>query len=322
MAITEWKNKTIITEFILLGFETSPQFQILLFLVFLSTYIITMAGNILLVVLVVADRHLHRPMYYFLGNLSCLEIFYSSTILLRMLASLITGDKRLSVSGCIVQFYFIASLVCTECYLLSVMSYDRYIAICKPLHYAVLMQDGLCCQLASLSWVSGFLAIAIIIALMLQITFCGPNEIDSFFCDFEPLLSLSCSDIALLKIVALICSFTFSMIPFVLTLISYTYIVITVLKIPSTSGRQKAFSTCSSHLIVVILYYGTLIIVYMIPTSPSLKDMNKIFSLFYTVLTPLINPLIYSFRNKEVKESLQRLLRKYLSIVGKQRATS
>ncbi|XP_077169607.1 olfactory receptor 10A4-like [Paroedura picta] len=316
MAVTEWKNQTIITEFILLGFETSPQFQLLLFLVFLATYISTMAGNILLVVLVVADRHLHKPMYYFLGNLSCLEIFYSSTILLRMLASLITGEKRLSVNGCIAQFYFFASLVSTECCLLSVMSYDRYIAICKPLNYAVLMQDGFCCQLASLSWLSGFLAIAIIITLIMQITFCGPNEIDSYFCDFEPLLNLSCSDIILLKIVAYICSLTFSLVPFLLTLISYVYIITTVLKIPSTTGKQKAFSTCSSHLIVVTLYYGTLIVVYMIPDTPSLKDTNKIFSLFYTVLTPLINPLIYSFRNKEVKESIQRLFRKSFSLVG------
>nr|XP_056720529.1 olfactory receptor 6Y1-like [Euleptes europaea] len=316
MAISEWKNRTIITEFILLGFETSPPFQILLFLVFLSTYIITMAGNILLVVLVVADQHLHKPMYYFLGNLSFLEIFYSSTISLRMLASLITGDKRLYFNGCIAQFYFIASLVSTECYLLSVMSYDRYIAICKPLNYAIVMQDSVCCQLASLCWLSGFLAIAIVIIFMMQITFCGPNEIDSFFCDFEPLLNLSCSDIVLLKVVAFLCSFTFSLIPFLLTLISYVYIVTTILKIPSTMGKQKAFSTCSSHLIVVTLYYGTLIVVYMIPDTPSLKDTNKVFSLFYTVLTPLINPLIYSFRNKEVKESTQRLFRKCLSLVG------
>ncbi|XP_060111166.1 olfactory receptor 11L1-like [Heteronotia binoei] len=316
MAITEWKNQTIITEFILLGFETSPQFQLLLFLVFLSTYIITMAGNILLVVLVVADRHLHKPMYYFLGNLSCLEIFYSSTILLRMLASLITGEKRLSVDGCIAQFYFIASLVSTECCLLSVMSYDRYLAICKPLNYTVLMQDGFCFHLASLSWLSGFLAIAIVIVLIMQITFCGPNEINSYFCDFGPMLKLSCSDIILLKIVAFICSFTFSLIPFLLTLISYVYIVTTVLKIPSTAGKQKAFSTCSSHLIVVTLYYGTLIVVYMIPDTPSLNETNKIFSLFYTVLTPLINPLIYSFRNKEVKESMHRLSRKCFSLVS------
>ncbi|XP_066485546.1 olfactory receptor 11L1-like [Tiliqua scincoides] len=319
MAIREWKNTTMITEFILLGFETSSEFQIVLFMVFLAIYIMTMAGNILIILLVAGDQRLHTPMYFFLGNLSCLEICYSSTVLLRMLVSLNTGERSISVNVCIGQFYFIASLVCTECYLLSIMSYDRYLAICKPLHYAVLMHGGLCVQLASLSWLSGFLAITIVMILMLQISFCGSNEINTFFCDFTPLVKLSCSDTQVLKIMAFICSFTFSLIPFVLTLTSYVCIITTILRIQSSTGRQKAFSTCSAHLIVVTLYYGALIVVYMIPDSPSLKDMNKIFSLFYTVLTPLINPLIYSLRNKEVKEALRRDLTKLLSFTGIQK---
>ncbi|KAM7150840.1 olfactory receptor 6N1-like [Macrochelys suwanniensis] len=303
-------NQTTMTEFILLGFGDLPQLQIFLFLLFLVVYIATMAGNILIVVLVVADQHLHTPMYFFLGNLSCLETSYTSTMLPRVLAGLLTGDRTISVTGCIVQLYFFCSLAGTECCLLSVMSYDRYLAICKPLHYAAVMNGRLCLQLAVGSWIGGFVSVSFLIS-MSQITFCGPNEIDHFFCDFNPIIKLSCSDTHWLEVSAIIHSCIFTFPPFLLTLASYVHIINTILRNPSPTGRQKAFSTCSSHLIVVTIFYGTLIIVYLLSDSDALRDLNKVCSVFYGVLTPLVNPLIYSLRNKEVNEALRKALLRF-----------
>uniref|UniRef100_A0A8C3SWB0 Olfactory receptor n=1 Tax=Chelydra serpentina TaxID=8475 RepID=A0A8C3SWB0_CHESE len=310
MANPEQGNETSITEFILLGFGTLPELQILLFLLFLVIYIATMAGNILIVMLVLADQHLHTPMYFFLGNLSCLETCYISTILPRMLASLLTEDRTISFTGCLTQYYFFASLAGTECLLLSVMSYDRYLAIAKPLHYSVRMSGRSCFQLAGGSWIGGFLGSSITTLSTSQLTFCGHNAIDHFFCDLIPLVKLSCNDPQLMEMLAFTLSLIFLLVPFLLTLMSYICIIATVLKIPSSTGRQKAFSTCSSHLIVVTMYYGTLLIVYMFPTTKTLRDFKKVLSVVYTVLTPLVNPLIYSLRNKEVKEALRKACRK------------
>uniref|UniRef100_A0A8C3SGC6 Olfactory receptor n=1 Tax=Chelydra serpentina TaxID=8475 RepID=A0A8C3SGC6_CHESE len=304
-------NQTTITEFILLGFGDLPQLHILLFLLFLVIYIATVAGNSLIIALVVTDQHLHTPMYFFLGNLSCLETCYTSTILPRVLASLLTGDRSISVMGCIAQLYIFGSLAGTECFLLSVMSYDRYLAICKPLHYATLMNVRLCLQLVVGSWIGGFVSVAFLISVMSQLTFCGPNEIDHFFCDFSPIMKLSCSDTHWLEVSAVIHSSLFTFPPFLLTLASYVSIIATILRIPSTTGRQKAFSTCSSHLIVVTIFYGTLIIVYLLSDSDALRVLNKVCSVFYGVLTPLVNPLIYSLRNKEVKEALRKALLRF-----------
>ncbi|XP_053901085.1 olfactory receptor 6B1-like [Malaclemys terrapin pileata] len=313
MADGEWRNQTSITEFILLGFGNLSELQTLLFLLFLVIYIVTMAGNIFIIALVVADQHLHTPMYFFLGNLSCLETCYSSTILPRILTSLLTGDRTISFSRCFMQFYLFACLAGTECYLLSVMSYDRYLAICKPLHYAALMNGRFCLQLAAGSWISGFVTNSVTIFFMSQLTFCGPNEIDHFFCDFTPIIRLSCSDSHLMQLVAFILASIYTLPPFILTLMSYICIMITLLRIHSSIERQKAFSTCSSHLIVVTSFYGTLIIVYMLPDVTMLRDLHKLFSVFYTVLTPLANPLIYSLRNRKVKEALRKALRKCLA---------
>ncbi|XP_044840964.1 olfactory receptor 1020-like [Mauremys mutica] len=308
----EGKNQTYIIEFILLGFGDRPELQYCLFLLFLVVYIVTVVGNILIIALVVADQHLHTPMYFFLGNLSCLETCYTSTILPRVLASLLTGDRTISFCGCIVQFYFFGFLAATECCLLAAMSYDRYLAIRKPLHYAALMNGRFCLQLAAGSWMNGFLTTTIITCLMSQLYFCGPNEINHFLCDFTPVIKLSCSDTSLIKLATLIFSSIDTLPPFLLTLASYVCIISTILKIPSTTGRQKAFSTCSSHLMVVTIFYGTVIIVYMLPDTDTLRDLNKVFSVFYTVLTPLANPLIYSLRNKEIKEALRKVISKYM----------
>ncbi|XP_053902031.1 olfactory receptor 6B1-like [Malaclemys terrapin pileata] len=306
MENVEWSNQTFITEFILLGFGNLPELQTPLSLLFLVIYIVTMAGNILTLALVVTDQHLHTPMYFFLGNLSCLETCYASTILPRMLTSLLTGNRTISYSSCITQLYFFVFMVTAECFLLLVMSYDRYLAIFNPLHYAALMRSWVCIQLVSGSWIMAFFTSTLITLLMARLTFCGPNEIDHFFCDFAPMLKLSCSDTSLIELVDLLLCFAIILPTFLLTLISYVCIITTILRIPSTTGRQKAFSTCSSHLIVVATFYGSLIIIYMIPTAGTAGDLHKVFSVFYTVLTPLVNPLIYSLRNKEVKEALKK----------------
>ncbi|XP_067392495.1 olfactory receptor 6F1-like [Emydura macquarii macquarii] len=310
MADPERGNQTSIMGFILLGFGNFHELQILLFLLFLVIYVVTVAGNTAIMVLVVADQHLHTPMYFFLGNLSCLETCYTSAILPRMLASLLSGDKTISFAGCLIQFDIFGSLLCTECCLLSAMSYDRYLAICKPLHYAARMNSAFSLQLVVGSWLSGFAAGSISACWLSQQIFCGPNEIDHFFCDYTPLIKLSCSDTSRMVLLLFFISCLFVFPPFLITLTTYVCIISAILRIPSSTGRQKAFSTCSTHLIVVTVFYGTLIIVYMPPDTAVLRDLNKVFSVFYTVLTPMVNPLIYSLRNKEVKEALRKALSK------------
>nr|XP_056719857.1 olfactory receptor 11L1-like [Euleptes europaea] len=312
MGKAEEENETTVTEFLLLGFGDLGDLQWLLFLLFLVIYIVTMVGNILIVVLVVVDYHLHTPMYFFLVNLSCLEICYSSTILPVMLANLFHGGQgTISVTGCLTQYYFFGFLAVSEFYLLAVMSYDRYLAICKPLLYMVLMNGKVCLQLVAGSWVCGSLATNITIYLLHQLTFCGPTEINHFFCDFNPFLNLSCSDTHTIKLLSFFLTVLFSLLPCLLTLTSYGYIISAIVRIPSTSGRQKAFSTCSSHLIVVSIFYGTIILVYMFPETEALQDFNKVFSLFYTILTPLFNPLIYSLRNREVKVAFRKAVARF-----------
>uniref|UniRef100_A0A670JM58 Olfactory receptor n=1 Tax=Podarcis muralis TaxID=64176 RepID=A0A670JM58_PODMU len=305
-----FENQTEITEFILLGFGEFYEVQTLLFLAFLVIYVVMMAGNILIVVLVVFDQHLHTPMYFFLGNLSFLETCYCSNLFPRMLPALLTGDRRISFTGCLMQWYLCGSLIATECCLLCVMSYDRYLAICKPLHYFTMMSTQTCIQLAAASWSNGFIAFLILLILMLQLTFCGPNEINHYFCDYFPLLKLSCSDTSLMEMLGFLV-----IPPFVLTLTSYSYIIAAILRIPSATGKQKAFSTCSSHLIVVSIFYSSLMIVYMLPKGEANKEMQKLSSLLYTVLPPLANPFIYSLRNKEVKDALRNKIGKLNEII-------
>ncbi|NXL43936.1 O11A1 protein, partial [Podilymbus podiceps] len=306
MTKQEWKNKTVVTEFILLGFGNGPELGCLLFLMFLSIYIVTITGNILIIVLMAANRHLHTPMYIFLCNLACLEICYSSSILLRILFSYLVGDRSISVNGCFAQFYFFGCLAAAECYLLAVMSYDRYLAVCKPLHYPSCMNDKVCLQLGAACWLSGFLSNSILIFLISRLDFCGPNTIDHFFCDSFPIIKLSCSDTHVAELVTSVVAGVCSLLPFLLTFSSYLYIIITVMRIPSATGRKKAFSTCSSHLTVVILFYWSILTVYVLPHHNSQISPNKVFSVFYTILPPLVNPLIYSLKNKEVKEALRK----------------
>ncbi|XP_059688534.1 olfactory receptor 5AP2-like [Gavia stellata] len=271
------EQQALTPELTLLGWRIPSNLYTLLFVLLLIIYPATVFGNILIVVLVMADQHLHTPMYFFLGNLSCLETCYSSNILPWLLASFLTGDKTISAPGCMAQFYFFSSFAGTWCYLLAAMSYDRYLAIGQPLLYASLM-----------TW----------------------RAIDHFFCDFSPLLELSCSDTRVLTQVALTFGFLHVGFPFLFTLASHVCITAAILRIPSRADRQKAFPTCSSHLTVVTVFYGTLITVYMLPRTAPLRQFNKAFSFFYTILTPLVNFLTYSLRNMEVREALWKVLRK------------
>ncbi|XP_025978934.1 olfactory receptor 6B2-like [Dromaius novaehollandiae] len=309
----EWENCTSPMDFLLLGMGHVLILQTPLFLLSLMIYLVTMVGNILIVVLVVADQHLHTPMYFFLGNLSSLETCYSSTILPRLLASFLTGDRTISAHGCITQLHFFGSFAISECYLLAMMSYDRYLAICQPLLYASLMTWKVSLQLAAASWLVGFLITTLVTSFLSRLNFCGPKVIDHFFCDFIPLLELACDDTRVVTILSFILCFLNLVFPFLFTLASYVCIIAAILRIPSSVGRQKAFSTCSSHLTVVTVFYGTLIVVYLIPRTAPLRQLNKVFSFFYTVLTPLVNPLIYSLRNREVREALKKALGKALA---------
>ncbi|XP_015264337.1 PREDICTED: olfactory receptor 2AP1-like [Gekko japonicus] len=301
-------NETRITEFILLGFQDLADFQILLFLTFLVIYIVAVTGNILIFVLVIFDQHLHTPMYFFLGNISFLEFCYTASIFPRMLSALLTGNKVISFSSCFTQWYICATLIVTECCLLCAMSYDRYLAVCKPLHYVTMMKTQTCVQLAATSWLSGFTVFLPLLILMLQLHFCGPREMDHYFCDYSPILHLSCSDTRMLKQLSYMVAAMFVLFPFLLIVISYVYIITAIFKIPSTTGRQKVFSTCSSHLTVISIFYGSLIVVYMLPKTEGKGSTGKFSSLLYIVLPALANPFIYTLRNQEVRKALRNII--------------
>ncbi|XP_030403436.1 olfactory receptor 10A2-like [Gopherus evgoodei] len=307
------ENETIVGTLILLGFDDLHDLQIFLFPLFFMVYLATTTGNILIIITVSADRSLHTPMYFFLGNLSFLEILYTSNIAPRMLVDLLRQDKCISFTSCITQLYVFCALGTVECFLLMLMSYDRYLAICQPLHYADSMNWNLCIKLAAGIWVWGFL-LAAVLQLLLEksLTLCGPNEIDHFFCDLTPLLKLSCSDTYMVKVAIFVSCCIVPLIPFLLTITSYIHILLAVLKIPSKRGKQRTFSTCSSHLIVVTTFYGTLTVTYIVSTGSQSIHLNKILSLLYVFVTPLFNPIVYSLRNKEVKEALRKLISKII----------
>ncbi|XP_015270308.1 PREDICTED: olfactory receptor 226-like [Gekko japonicus] len=271
-----------------------------------------MAGNILIIVLVISEPQLHTPMYFFLCNLSCLDSCTVCTILPKMLASFLTGDGNISLWGCIAQFYSFASLTATQCYLLAMMSYDRYLAICKPLHYVSIMNTRLCIHLAAGSWINGFIEMSVFVILISHLVFCGPKDIDHFFCEITQIVKLSCSETKTIELMLTVFSSIFTLPPFIVTVASYIYIIKNIMRIPSTTGKKKAFSTCSSHLIVVSIFYGTLVLAYVVPKTEKLRALNKIFAVFYTVLTPLLNPMIYSLRNREMKEALRKFLKKFV----------
>ncbi|XP_066485635.1 olfactory receptor 6F1-like [Tiliqua scincoides] len=313
MANPEWELPPNSTGFLLLGLESLTTFQSLLFLIFLLVYLVTMAGNILIVGLVILDQHFHTPMYFFLGNLSFLETCYSTNILPKMLAGLLGGSRRISRSSCLTQWYLFGCLGGTECSLLSVMSYDRYLAICKPLHYAQIMNIKACVQLAAASWLNGFAETSILLVFMVQLAFCGPSKISHYFCESLTLIKLSCGNTRAAEIMSFIIAVMFTFPPFLLTTISYVCIITAILRIPSSTGRRKAFSTCSSHLIVVSIFYGSIMFVYLLPKVEALRELDKVFSLLYTALPPLVNPFLYTLRNQEVKKAVRKILARFVA---------
>ncbi|NXI59299.1 O11L1 protein, partial [Chloroceryle aenea] len=299
-------NVTSVLEFRLLGFSSNTHSQILLFTVFLVIYILTILGNTVTILVVTLEPQLHSPMYKFLKNLSYLEICYTTTVVPKMLANLLAKRKSISFSGCMAQLYCFISLGATECYLLTVMAYDRFLAVCEPLRYGVAMTFESYTRLAVGSWVTGVFTGFLPCLMVSRLNFCNYNLIDHFFCDISPLLKLSCSDTAVTEAVVFIISFLVLSSCFLLTLFSYLFIILCILKIPSASGKRTTFSTCSSHLMVVTIYYGTMISMYVRPTYNLSSDINKAVSVLYTVVTPLLNPVIYSLRNKAFKKALEK----------------
>ncbi|XP_072006503.1 olfactory receptor 10A7-like [Engystomops pustulosus] len=302
--ILEKTNTTVLTEFIMLGFESIHNIRILMFILLLLIYCFTILMNFLIIALVSTSRNLHTPMYFFISQLSISDILLTTVIVPKMLHVLLYQRGTIAFSDCMTQLYFFASLEASECLLLAVMSYDRYVAICNPLRYNSIMTHRCCVILVVTSWLGGFCIVFPIILSTLMLNFCGPNIIDHFFCDFIPILELSCSDPHIVRMEIALSSIILILIPSILIIFSYTKIIITILRIPSSTGRQKAFSTCSSHLIVVSIFYGTIFGVYVLPPTDRTLSISKILSLLYTVFTPLINPIIYSLKNNDIKEAL------------------
>ncbi|XP_056425534.1 olfactory receptor 1G1-like [Hyla sarda] len=306
----EWRepenNLTAISEFFLLGFQIRQDIRISLFSLFLIIYCGTICGNLLIITLVSTSKNLHTPMYFFISNLSISDILLTIDIAPNMFHVLLNNGGTMTFVGCISQLYLFCASETFECLLLAVMSYDRYVAICNPLRYSSIMTSGHCVILTAICWLSGFSFNLISNVTITTLNFCGSHIIDHLFCDMIPLLDLSCSDTFIVHLEVDLLSIPVAVIPTTIIVVSYTYIVLTILRIPSNTGRQKAFSTCSSHLIVVSIFYGTLFSVYIVPTKGRTQTMSKILSLLYTVFTPLVNPIIYSLRNKDIKEAVQK----------------
>ncbi|XP_068103599.1 olfactory receptor 6F1-like [Hyperolius riggenbachi] len=310
------RNKTEVSIFILLGFPGSAEIQLVYFAIFLMVYILSVVANFVIIIVVYFSSHLHIPMYFFLSNFAVLDIWCSTAVIPKTLSYLITQDKLISRSGCLVQLCFVHSVGPTEFFLLTVMAYDRYLAICFPLQYATMMTSQSCRNLALGSWMSGFSTGWTLIIPTAVLNFCGPNLIDHFFCDYVPLVRLSCSDTSISQTVFFSLAWIIVLSSLVFITVSYSNIIKTVLQISSSLGRQKAFSTCTAHLTVVIIFYGAVIFMYVRPTVSYFSDKEKVISLFYTVLTPLLNPLIYSLRNKDFKKAFNRLSEQIYKLIS------
>ncbi|XP_032768757.1 olfactory receptor 1361-like [Rattus rattus] len=301
-------NQSIVTEFLLLGLSRQPQQQQLLFLLFLIMYLATVLGNLLIILAISTDSCLHTPMYFFLSNLSFVDVCFSSTTVPKVLANYMLQSQAISFSGCLTQMYFLFKLTDMDNFLLAVMAYDRFVAICNPLHYTTQMTYKVCVMLVAGSWVTASLNALLHTLLMARLSFCGDNIIPHFFCDVTPLLKLSCSDTHLNELMILTEGAVIMVTPFVCILISYIYITDAILRVSSLRGGRKAFSTCGSHLAVVCLFYGTIIAVYFSPSSVHSSEKDTAATVLYTVVTPMLNPFIYSLRNRDLKGALRKLV--------------
>ncbi|KAM6153141.1 olfactory receptor 6N1 [Erethizon dorsatum] len=303
-------NWSQVTEFIILGFPHLQSVQTYLFVLLLVIYLTTILGNLLIFLVVHMDSRLHTPMYQFVSILSFLELGYTAVTIPKMLANLLSEKKIISFSGCLLQIYFFHSLGATECYLLTAMAYDRYLAICKPLHYPTLMTSTLCIKIAVGCWLGGLAGPVAEISLVSHLPFCGPNRIQHIFCDFPPVLSLACTDTSINVLVDFVINSCKILATFLLILSSYVQIICTVLKIPSAAGKKKAFSTCASHLTVVLIFYGSILFMYVRLKNSYSLDYDRALAVVYSVITPFLNPFIYSLRNKEIKEAVRRQLKR------------
>ncbi|XP_006214159.2 olfactory receptor 5B3-like [Vicugna pacos] len=302
------RNSTEVTEFILLGLSNDPELQVPLFIMFTLTYLITLIGNLGIIMLIAVDSRLHTPMYFFLSNLSLVDFCYSSAVTPTVMAGFISGDKVISYNACAAQMFFFVAFATVENYLLASMAYDRYTAVCKPLHYTTAMTTGVCACLATGSYVCGFLNACIHIGDTFSLSFCGSNVVHHFFCDVPAVMVLSCSDRHVSELV-LVYVVSFNILFALLVIwISYIFIFITILKMHSSAGYQKALSTCASHLTAVSIFYGTIIFMYLQPSSSHSMDTDKTASVFYAMIIPMLNPVVYSLRNKEVKRAFIKVV--------------
>ena len=302
-------NVSGVQEFILLGLSARQGVRVVVFAAFLTLYLLTLLENALIVFLVCSHTELHEPMYFFLGNLSCLEMCYVSVTMPSLLAGLWTGPCHVPFPACMTQLFFFIALICTECTLLASMACDRYVAICRPLHYPLLMRPQVCLGLAGTSWLGGLLVSVVKTACITSLSYCGPNVLNHFFCDVSPLLNLSCTHVALTELVDFLSAIVILWGSLLVAIASYVAIARAVLRMPSAAARRKAFSTCASHLVVVGIFYSAALFIYCRPSRMEAMDLNKVLSVIYTVATPMCNPVIYCLRNREVHAALFRTLR-------------
>ncbi|XP_069057607.1 olfactory receptor 5V1-like [Pleurodeles waltl] len=303
-------NGSFTTDFFIIGFSDFPYLQGPLFAIFLLIYLITLGGNLLIVALICQDSHLHSPMYFFLANLSFIDVTFTTTIFPKMLVNFFGQNPRISMKECFIQLYFFMAMVCAEFLLLTVMAYDRYVAICNPLRYTVIMNKVVCSQLSTGALMFSFMEPIPHTVMISALSFCGSHRINHFFCDITALMKISCTSTRSIEMLIYAIGSVVGMFSLILILISYIYIILAILKIQSVEGRSKAFSTCASHLSVVILFYGSLIVMYLRPPSMYSLSQNKIFALLYCAVVPLFNPLIYSLKNKELRDTLLNARRK------------
>ncbi|KAG8538633.1 hypothetical protein GDO81_022306 [Engystomops pustulosus] len=302
------KNQTSITSVLLMSLSDDQKTIHVLFIFFLLIYLMTVFSNFLIILLVVTCAHLHTPMYFFLGNLAFLDMSYSSVTAPSMLSHLITQHWSMALQECIVQMFFLTYFATSEAYMLSSMSYDRYVAVCRPLHYSQLMSWEKCTQMVTLVWVSGFLFPFMYTLFLRSLTFCGPKFIENFCCDMPRLLQITCSDTFTNSLFLLTVGSVFGSAALLTTFYPYVRIFRAVLRIGTSDGKSKAFSTCTSHLTVVIMYYASVAFIYLVPDTSNLLTLNRVVTVIYTLITPLLNPLIYSLRSKDLKAALQRAL--------------
>ncbi|XP_029441700.1 olfactory receptor 1C1-like [Rhinatrema bivittatum] len=304
----EQTNETAVLEFILLGLTEHMELRGFLIVVFLAMYLMNLLGNGTMITVIGGNSQLHTPMYFFLCNLSFVDMCFTSVTVPKMLSNLISDKKTISFSECITQLYFFIVFATAECILLSIMAYDRYVAICNPLHYITIMNKNVCLRMSASSFIISFLNALLHTLLVYRLSFCNSNKIQHFFCDLTPMLQLSCTDTTINELVIFSEASLLAMLPFLIILVSYIRIINTILKIQSTGGRRKTFSTCSSHLTVVLLFYGTVFFMYFRPSSSYSMEKDRIASVMYNVLSPMLNPFIYSLRNRDVKTALKRML--------------